>query len=272
VCSLSKQEFLNFSEISKTILFEDVLNWLNIPFQRKGKELKGDGFIVSIEKNLFFSTDNQESRGSIINFVSKIRNVDLREAAFLLKSQFLSSKKEIQPKREIPSLSLEWDPFLMERGINQPIANEYQVGYVKQRSIIAGRIAFKIFDHSANHIGYIGYKKEDDSWFFPKGFKRPLYNSWRLTDKKSAIVTVDPFDALRLASLGFKQVLSLLANSMTAEQEEQLKRFRYILLLHKEPENIINRLYTTSFIKAPELSKSLKEMSNKDILQMIKPS
>jgi hypothetical protein len=49
-CSLSKQEFLNFSEISKAVSFEDVLNWLNIPYQSKNKELRGEGFIVSIEK------------------------------------------------------------------------------------------------------------------------------------------------------------------------------------------------------------------------------
>jgi len=59
---------------------------------------------------------------------------------------------------------------------------------------------------------------------------------------------------------------------MTAEQEEQLKRFKYVLLFHKEPENIINRLYATSFIKAPVLSKHLKELSDKELINLIKPS
>lgn len=272
VCSLSKQVFLNFSEISNSIQFADVLNWLNISFQRKDKELRGDGFIVSIEKNLFFCPDNDELKGSIINFVSHFKKVDLREAAMLLKTQFLSKAKEVQTKRDIPNLNLEWDPYLEERGINLEIANEYQIGYVKQRSILAGRIAFKIFNHSSEHIGYVGFKKGDDTWFFPKGFKRPLYNSWRLTDKRSAIVTVDPFDAIRIAAIGFKKTVSLLANSMTSEQESELKKYKYILLLHNEPDNIVHRLYQTSFIKAPELSKPLKEMSDKDILELIKPS
>jgi hypothetical protein len=39
---LSKQEFLNFAEISKTIHFKDVLDWLNISYQKKNQELRGE--------------------------------------------------------------------------------------------------------------------------------------------------------------------------------------------------------------------------------------
>lgn len=270
-CTLSKNEFLNFKEISSAIAFTDVLNWLNIPFHNKGKELRGDGFIVSLDKNLFFCPDNDELKGSVINFVAHYKKIGLRQAAIMLKGQFLSKKAEAKQKRDIPNLTLELGKYIEERGIIIEIAKEYEIGYVKQRSIVAGKIAFKIYDHEGNHIGYIGYKSEDGSWFFPKGFKRPLYNAFRLTDTKSAIVTVDPFDALRIASLGLKQVVSLLANSMTAEQEEQLKKFKYILLFHKEPENIVNRLYQTSFIKAPVLLKPLMEMTDNELMKMIKP-
>lgn len=271
-CTLSKQEFLNFNEISKAILFEDVLNWLNLPFQRKGNELRGEGFIVSIEKNLFFCPDNDELKGSVINFVAHYKKVNLRQAATLLKTQFLSKNKDVKPKRDIPNLVLEWNPYIEERGISEEVYKQYEIGMVKQRSVVAGKIAFKIYDHIGNHTGYIGYKAEDDSWYFPKGFKRPLYNVFRLRDTKSVIVTIDPFDALKIASLGFPQVVSLLANSMTSEQEEQLKKFRYILLFHEKPENIVNRLYHTSFIKAPVLEKSLKELTKEELLKIIKPS
>lgn len=271
-CTLSKQEFLNFTEISKAIQFEDVLNWLNLPFKRKGNELRGEGFIISIEKNLFFCPDNDEQKGSVINFVAHYKKIDLRQAAIILKTQFLSKKQEAKPKRDIPNLKLEWDPYIEERGINETVFTQFEIGRVKQRSVVAGKIAFKIYDHTGAHFGYIGYKVEDGSWFFPKGFKRPLYNVFRVKDTKSAIVTVDPFDALKIASLGFPQVLSLLANSMTTEQEEQLKKFKYILLFHKEPENIVNRLYATSFIKAPVLDVPLKEMKSEELLKIIKPS
>ena len=143
---------------------------------------------------------------------------------------------------------------------------------MKQRSIISGRIAFKVHDHDGKVVGYIGYKPEDNSWYYPIGFKRPLYNVHRLKDTKSIVVTVDPFDALRIVSQGITQVTSLLANSMTSEQEDQLTKFKYILLLHPEPQNIVNRLYQTSFTKAPVLSKPLMELSDQELMNIIKPS
>jgi hypothetical protein len=268
---LSKQEFLNFAEISKAIPFSKVLDWLNIPYQKRNNEIRGEGFIISIEKNLFFTPKDDSNRGSVINFVSHHKQIDLREAALLLKSEFLSKNKESKPEREMPILALEYHAYLTKRSISPDIAKEYEVGLVKQRSIVSGRIAFKVYDSQANHIGYIGYKPEDESWFYPKGFKRPLYNVHRLTDKKAVIVTADPFDALRIISLKIPQVVSLLSQSMTAVQEDELKSFKYILLLHSKPENIVNRLYGNSFIKAPVLSKPLHEMSAQELMNVIKP-
>lgn len=268
---MAKQEFLNFGEISILIKFSDVLDWLNIPYQNNGKELRGEEFIVSIEKNLFFVPDDDSIKGSVINFVAHYKKIGLRDAASQLKAQFLS-KIEHTTKRDIPNLTLEYDDYLGKRFIKPEIAKEYEVGLVKEKSIMSGRIAFKIYDHSRNHIGYIGYKEKNDSWFFPKGFKRLLYNVHKLADTKSVILTVDPFDALRIvSSFGIKEVSSLLANSMTAEQEEQLRKFKNILLLHKEPINIINRICNSSFIKAPVLSKPLKEMSDEELKLIIPP-
>ena len=268
---MSKQEFLNFAEISKAIHFKDVLDWLNISNQKKNQELRGEGFVISVEKNLFFTPNDESLKGSVINFVAHHKQVDLREAASLLKTHFLSNEKVVKHQREIPDLTLEYHDYLAQRLIDPKLAKEFEVGFVKQRSIMAGRIAFKIYDHSGNHNGYVGYKTEDSSWYFPKGSKRPLYNVFRVIDTKSVIVTVDPFDALRIISMGMQQVVSLLANSMTVEQEEQLKKFKYILLFHTEPENIVNRLYSTSFIKAPVLNKPIQEMSNQELMNIIKP-
>ena len=268
---MSKHEFLNFAEISKAISFSDVLDWLNIPYQKKNNELRGEGFIVSVEKNLFFDPKDDKKRGSVINFVSHHMKIGLREAAVLLKTEILSKKKESKPEHEMPNLTLEYHSYLTKRSISPEVAEEYEVGLVKQRSVVSGRIAFKVYDSKANHIGYIGYKPEDDSWFYPKGFRRPLYNIHRLTDKKAVIVTADPFDALRIISLKIPQVVSLLAQSMTSVQEDELKNFKYILLLHREPENIVNRLCGYSFIKAPVLSKPLHEMSTQELMNVIKP-
>lgn len=269
--TLAKQEFLNFKEISSSIKFNDVLDWLNIPYENTGKELRGEGFIITIEKNLFFSPEDDSVKGSVINFVCHIKHIEVREAASLLKAQFLS-KIQPKPKRDIPNLILHYDEYLSKRGIDPNIAKEYEVGLVKDRSIVSGRIVFKMYDHDSNHIGYIGYKVNDQNWFTPKGLKRPLYNLHKHLQASSIIVTVDPFDALRIISLGITPVVSLLANSMTVEQENRLKKFKKILLLHKEPANIVNRIYNSCYVKAPVLSKSLQEMSNNELTEIISPS
>ncbi|MBV6479597.1 MAG: hypothetical protein HGGPFJEG_02383 [Ignavibacteria bacterium] len=269
-CTLSKQEFLNFAEISKSIPFSSVLDWLNIPYQKNNKELRGDGFIISLEKNLFFDPKDESHSGSVINFVSTHKQIGLRGAASLLKSTFIV-KEEHKPKREIPNLLLNNDSYFADRFIKPEVVAEYEAGYVTQRSIVAGRIAFKIYDHEGKHVGYIGYKKEDKSWFFPKGFTRPLYNFHKIQDFKSVIVTTDPFETLRIISMGITQSVSLLAKSMTAEQEEQLKKFRFVLLFHLEPENIVSRLSSFTYIKAPVLSKQLSEYTNQELMNIIKP-
>ncbi len=268
---MSKQEFLNFKEISEKVPFEEVLNWLNVPFTKTDKELKGEEFIVSIEKNLFFSPKNENLKGSVINFLANHNGIDLREAAKQLKAQFLSVENEHTPKRVIPNLALEPHNYLIEKGITREVAEQYEVGYVKQRSVMAGRIAFKIYDSKENHLGYVGYKVEDGKWFFPKGFKRPLYNSHRVNSNDFVIVTTDPFDTLRIISLGIKEVVCLLANSMTAEQEEKLKRFKRILLIHKDPQNIINRLAFSSFIRAVPIRDNLSGFSQEEFTNIIKP-
>ncbi len=268
---MANQEFLNFKEISSAISFEKVFDWLNISYTKTEKELKGEKFIVSIEKNLFFAPKNENLKGSVINFLANHEGINLRDAASKLKEQFLSKEKEHTPKRVIPNLALEHHNYLIERGVTREVAEQYEVGYVKQRSVMAGRIAFKIYDQKDNHLGYIGYKVEDGTWFFPKGFKRPLYNAHNIKSNEFVIVTTDPFDTLRIISMGINEVVCLLANSMTREQEEELKRFKKILLLHKEPQNIVSRLCDSSFIKAPSLSKPVKEMSEQELIDILKP-
>lgn len=269
---MATKEYLNFGEISSQISFEEVLNWLNIPYQKKGKELKGEGFIVSIEKNQFFSPKDETVKGSVINFVAENKKIDLREAASLLKKEFLTNHKPSATKRDIPHLQLDYDSYLQERGITPAIAKEYEVGYVKQRSIIANRIGVKVYSTEEELIGYVAYNKEENTWFFPKGFKRPIYNFHRVKETSGIVVTTDPFDALRIISLGFTKVVSLLAKSMTTEQEKQLRHFTYILLLHPEPHNITLRLSTFCFVKAPVLSKPLAEHTDEEIMKFIKPS
>lgn len=237
--------FLNFSEISQ-IPFQKVLDWLNIPYTTHTTELKGEGFIVNLEKNLFFNPNNQNIKGSIINFLANRKGVDLRSAAQELKDVFLKEQKPTE--RELPNLELHYHPFLKDKGISEELAKEYEIGFVKQHSIISGRIAFKIYDELSIHTGYVAYNFQKNEWFFPKGFKRELYNIHRI-DSKEVILTVSLWECLEYIKKGMPAV-SLIGKTMTDKQAEQLSRFTNILVVHPEPDNIILRLHKNSFVKS----------------------
>ncbi|MFC1574035.1 hypothetical protein ACFL30_02510 [Candidatus Latescibacterota bacterium] len=68
-------EFLDFKEISQQIPFADVLDYFNIPYTSKGKELKGEGFIVDTVKNLYFNPKGDD-KGSVINFILRSKRRD----------------------------------------------------------------------------------------------------------------------------------------------------------------------------------------------------
>jgi len=235
--------------------------WLNIPYQQNNGEIKGDEFIINVDKNLYFEPKG-DKKGSVINFLSHFKEIDLRTAALEIKNQFQLLAKET--KKEIPNLLLEHHKMLEAYGITEEIAKEYEVGSVRQKSIFAGKLAFKIYDESGKHTGYIAYNTKDGNWLFPKGFKRTVYNIHKV-EKTFVIVVINTFDIFHLISLGYSNSVALMAKSMTDDQENVLKEFKHILLLHPEPENIINRLSKHLFIKALLLEKKVSELKAEDI-------
>ena len=254
-------EFLDFKEISQRIPFADVLDYLNIPYASKGKELRGEGFIVDTEKNLYFNPKG-EDKGSIINFFHTHKGGILRDCALELKRQFMEEPKT--PKRDIPVLELEHDhPAVSKFMINEETAEYFDLGYCGQKSIMAGKVAFRIIDHNNEHLGYIGIKEE--KWFYPKGFKRDtLYNLYR-QKQEAVILTVSVLDVIHIHCLGFPFVVGLMGTSATNSQLELLRRFKRILLFHPEPENIRNRLTEFAFVKNPLLEKPVGELTKNDV-------
>jgi DNA primase len=263
-------EYLNFKEISEKVSFIELFNYLNISYSQKSGELKtNDGIVVNVKKNLYFHTKDDSQKGSVINFLSFHKGVDLRSAAKELKDNFLN--EETTPKKEIPELELHYTDYLKRYNISPELAKEYEVGLVKQRSIMSGKIAFRIRDIKSNPIGYIGLNLKDGSWFFPKGFKRPLYNTHRLTHSQMIYLVINPFDALKIISFGFPHVGALLGKTLNDEQFQALKNFENtekIFLIHPEPENIIIRLSQIKFVRFNSTLK-INELSKEEFLKSV---
>lgn len=212
-------EYLNFTEISK-VGFEKILELLKLPYTRTNNgEIKGECFIISLKKNQYFNPTGSD-KGSVINFVAAQKGMDLRSAAKLIKDEFLTPKEE--PKRQIPVLELEYHPFLEE--IAPPdLCQGLNVGFCKQKSIMNGRICFKV---GAN--GYVGYNPDDKSWLFPKSFKRDTLWNIENCDQDLILVTNDLFDALKLVNKGYHYTASIMGINPTEEQKQILQKYPFV--------------------------------------------
>lgn len=266
-------EYLNFSEISSKVSFKELLDYLNISYSQKNNEIRtNDGIVINIKKNLYFNTKDSNQKGSVINFLSHYKNIDLRSAAKELKDNFL--KEPTSPKREIPELELHYTDLLKNNFISQELAKEYEVGFVKQRSIMSGKIAFRVRDINANPIGYIGLNIKDGSWFYPKDFKRPLYNAHRLINAKEIFLVINPLDALKIIGFGYSSVGALLGRTINDQQMqilEELKSVERIILIHPEPENLILRISKIKFIKLFPVS-NLYALSKEEFINNLNSS
>ncbi len=112
-----------------------------------------------------------------------------------------------------------------------------------------GKIAFKVYDTDNTPKGYIGKEVKKDGWFYPKGFKRDFVYNLKWIDTAYSIVVFKPVYVVQLTALGFPICVALMARSAIEEQVHFLKRFRRILLIHQDGENIALRLSQQSFVK-----------------------
>ena len=114
-------EYLNFAELSK-VPFKSLLDHLNVLYNETKTELKGEGFIVNKEKNLFFNPTG-EGKGSVINFLSAHKGISLRDAAAEIKQQFFAPPEA----KKLPDYDLNFE----KAGFPPEVAKELEFGYCK---------------------------------------------------------------------------------------------------------------------------------------------
>lgn len=217
-------ELISFNEICQKVSFPQVLDWLNIPYEETQKhEIKGEGFIATHKNGIWwYFNPTGTDKGSIINFVATRNQIYLRMAAKLIKDEILTEKKET--KKPIPTLTLEYHKFLEDLGIPKDICEGFNVGYCAQKSIMNGRVCFKVGEH------YVGYSPTKNDWLFPKGFKRDTI--WNIENCKGEVIFVcrDLINALMVLALGYANVVSIMGANPTIEQQEILGKYNFVFI------------------------------------------
>jgi hypothetical protein len=243
--------YLDFTAISHTP-FKQVLSALEVPFKEEGKKLITEQEVINAEKNLYFEKGGAKGElkgGSVIKFVSAYKHCSLREAAFFIKSL---SGEPVREEKRIPELTLTYHPYLSE--IPEDICQSLKVGFCKEKSIMAGHICFKVGQH------YIGYNPEKKTWLFPKQFQ--VNTLWNVENcyGETIVITVNPFDSLFLLSQDYPDTASILRVAITEEQAVIIRKYKRALILHDEPQNLVEKLVGHLFIKThPAINRPTKE-------------
>ncbi len=264
----SKSVWVDFKEIKEKVSMEEILDHYGLvkSLKRKQNELVGfcpihdrkcqnkGCFCANTTKNNWhcFSC---EAGGNVLDFVSLMEGVDIRQAGLLIQKWFgivsgedrklAKEKEEIErPKKKEkkaepeeaanPPLTFELKTldskhaYLKERGLKEETIKEFGLGYCK-RGLMEGRVVIPIHSERGKLIAYAGRYPGDPpegelKYKLPPKFKKSLvvFNLNRVKDMgedKGLILVEDFFDVFNLWQAGCKNVVALMGTSMSDEQE-----------------------------------------------------
>ncbi len=124
------------------------------------------------KKNLFYCPRCKLS-GHIISLVMKIMNINWQEACEWLKKARATPHvitDQLQLKYE-----LEYHKFLEDKGISKEICEMFQIGVPKGKTMLAGCVAFTVFNDDGERIAYYGINMKTGKPVFHKSFNPELY-------------------------------------------------------------------------------------------------
>ncbi|MFC1657515.1 hypothetical protein ACFL2P_02970 [Candidatus Moduliflexota bacterium] len=150
------------------------------------------------KKNVWFCPDCKAS-GHIISLTMMQRTLKYEDAINFLKEKaigFSGRKIENELKLTYP---LEYHKKLQEEGISEETAFLLEIGKPKGKGILAGHIAFTVFDEEGKKVAYFGIHPETGKAKSHSSFNPELYlYRWNAVDQdQSVFFTPDMFECVR---------------------------------------------------------------------------
>ncbi|MFC1888637.1 CHC2 zinc finger domain-containing protein [Thermodesulfobacteriota bacterium] len=254
-----KSVWVDFKAVKEAVTMEMILDRYGIELNRKGDQLTGacpihEGsnpgqFSVSLNKNAFHCFSSHcGAKGNILDFVARMEDVSIREAALLIQEWFeintgkdppeereedSPKKEQAEPKgkkeNELLTFRLKnLDPehsYLKARGLEPETIEYFGLGYCS-KGIMAKRIAIPIHDEGGALVAYAGRTVEDVSgknskYRLPASFKKAfvVFNIHQVKERHLVLVE-GFFDVFNLWQEGILNAVALMGSSMSKEQEE----------------------------------------------------
>ena len=122
-------------------------------------------------------------------------------------------------------------PYLAERGLTLETIVDFGIGFCA-KGMMAERIAIPIQNPEGNVVAYAGRFPGEPAegtpkYKLPQGFRKSLelYNIDRASKETGPLVIVEGFfGCMKLHQFGYRKVVALMGSTMSATQEELIKR------------------------------------------------
>lgn len=288
--------FIDFVAVKAAVTLEQVLDHYglraNMHSTRNGDGLEGccpihqgsnpTQFKVSLSKNCWNCFSDCKCGGNTLDFVMRMENVDIHEAALRVNEWFqLGLAQEAKPGEErrvahpaktsngrsaavtTPAASGPQTPvnepsaedaveigcnkplqfelkslkndhaYMAERGLTPETVSAFGLGFCA-KGTMSGRIVIPIHNVAGELVGYVGRwpgepPEERPKYKLPAGFKKSaevfnLHRALQEPPEQPLIIVEGFFDVMKLWQLGFKRVVSIMGSSLSAVQEELIKR------------------------------------------------
>lgn len=228
---------LDFQKVKRSVLLETLIaeRGLLDTFRLSSHRLVGpcplhggdnpSAFVILRAENRWRCFTRCQASGDVIDFVSRLEQLPLREvAARLAERAWHSSSDSVAPVSPVTPfvpftrhLSLVHSAsFLAAKGIREPTARTFQAGQWRGRGFLADCIAVRLFDPIGRPLGYAGRRLVDEEarrygkWKLPRAFPaaRVLYNFHRVSRHMAhgCVVVECPWSVMRLYQLGIPAV------------------------------------------------------------------
>jgi DNA primase len=202
-------------------------------------------FRVSMSRNCWMCFGDCHAGGSIIDFVSRMENIGIREAGLLLQDWFslkpvngaenpkpaaVPFRKEINPPLRFRLGELDmFHPYLKKRGLTAETISTFGLGCCSHGTL-RGWIAIPIHDANGRVVAYAGRwpgrpPEEQPKYRLPRGFGKSLelFNQHRAAKESLPLVVVEGFfGCMRVWQAGHRRVVSLMGSQLSAAQENRI--------------------------------------------------
>ena len=254
------KKFIGFDRLKQTVTIEQVLERYGLleRLHRSGDSLSGPcpihqghnptQFRVSVSRSCWICFGDCQCGGSIVDFVSRLEGISIRDAALQLQEWFSLNPDDDPPPRPpakdmliLPSSNpplrfslgvLDTNhPYLRQRGLLPETLTEFGIG-ICAHGTLRGWVAIPIHDRHGRIVAYAGRWPGKPAGHLPKykqprGFRKALelFNQHRAIQADSAeplVVVEGFFGCLAVWQAGHRRVVALMGSMLSKAQEARL--------------------------------------------------